>query len=93
MAAVLPGPNLAVVAHAAGEQPTLLASAITRELELVGSFRFRDEIDEVLCALGAGLRLEPAITHEVAVCDTASALEAFALARDASVSGKVLLRF
>lgn len=77
----------------AGEQPTLLASAITRELELVGSFRFRDEIDEVLSALGAGLRLEPAITHEVAVRDTASALEAFALARDASVSGKVLLRF
>ncbi len=82
-----------VVLQPAGEQPTLLASAITRELELVGSFRFRDEIDEVLSALGAGLRLEPAITHEVAVSDTPSVLEAFALARDASVSGKVLLRF
>lgn len=77
----------------AGEQPTLLATAITREVELVGSFRFRDEIDDVVAALGSGLALDAAITHEVDVTDTAGVLEAFGTARDASVSGKVLLRF
>lgn len=77
----------------AGEQPTLLAQAITRELELVGSFRFRDEIDDVVAALGSGLALDAAITHEVDVTDTSGVLDAFGTARDASVSGKVLLRF
>lgn len=74
-----------------GEQPALMSLAITRELELVGSFRFADEIDEVLQALADGsLFVEPVVTHEFAATD---ALEAFAVARDASVSGKVLLRF
>lgn len=74
-----------------GEQPALMSLAITRELELVGSFRFADEIDEVLDALADGsLFVEPVVTHEFAAAD---ALEAFAVARDASVSGKVLLRF
>ncbi|MFC5929586.1 L-idonate 5-dehydrogenase [Cryobacterium melibiosiphilum] len=74
-----------------GEQPALISLAITRELDLVGSFRFNDEIDEVLAALADGsLVVEPVITHEFAAAD---ALEAFAVARDASASGKVLLRF
>lgn len=77
-----------------GEQPTLLATAITRELELVGSFRFRDEIDHVVAALGAGtLEVDAAVTHEVAVATTEDVVGAFATARDAAVSGKVLLRF
>ncbi|WP_235929088.1 zinc-binding dehydrogenase [Marisediminicola senii] len=74
-----------------GEQPALMSLAITRELELVGSFRFADEIDDVLVALADGsLFVDPVVTHEYAATD---ALEAFAVARDASVSGKVLLRF
>ncbi|TFD53482.1 L-idonate 5-dehydrogenase [Cryobacterium frigoriphilum] len=74
-----------------GEQPALISLAITRELELVGSFRFNDEIDEVLGALADGtLFVEPVVTHEFAAAD---ALEAFAVASDAAVSGKVLLRF
>jgi threonine dehydrogenase-like Zn-dependent dehydrogenase len=74
-----------------GEQPALISLAITRELELVGSFRFADEIDEVLAALADGtLEVEPIVTHEFAASD---ALEAFTVALDASVSGKVLLRF
>ena len=89
-----PGGRVVMVGlQPAGEQPTLLANAITRELELVGSFRFRDEIDDVVTALGAGLSLDAAITHEVDVTDTATVLDAFGTARDASVSGKVLLRF
>jgi L-idonate 5-dehydrogenase len=74
-----------------GEQPALISLAISRELELVGSFRFNDEIDEVLEALADGsLVVDAVVTHEFAAAD---ALAAFDLARDASVSGKVLLRF
>jgi L-idonate 5-dehydrogenase len=74
-----------------GEQPALISLAISRELELVGSFRFNDEIDEVLEALADGsLVVDAVVTHEFAAAD---AVEAFALAKDASVSGKVLLRF
>ena len=74
-----------------GEQPALISLAITRELELVGSFRFVDEIDEVIHALSDGsLFVDPVVTHEYAVAD---ALEAFEMARDSARSGKVLLRF
>lgn len=74
-----------------GEQPALISLAITRELELVGSFRFIDEIDDVLAALADGsLIVDAVVTHEFAVDE---AVEAFEIARDASVSGKVLLRF
>ena len=75
----------------AGDQPVPISLAISRELELTGSFRFNDEIDEVIAALADGsLVIEPVITHEFAAAD---ALEAFAVALDAAVSSKVLLRF
>lgn len=74
-----------------GEQPALLSLVITRELDLLGSFRFNGEIDQVLAALADGsLYVEPVVTHEYDVSD---ALEAFETARDAARSGKVLLRF
>lgn len=74
-----------------GEQPALISLAITRELELVGSFRFAGEIDDVIAALADGsLMVAPVVSHEFAVED---ALEAFAMAKDSAVSGKVLLRF
>ncbi len=74
-----------------GDQPVPISSAISRELELVGAFRFNDEIDEVISALADGsLVVDPVITHEFGVDDT---LQAFATARDASLSSKVLLRF
>ncbi|WP_415853525.1 L-idonate 5-dehydrogenase [Sinomonas sp. G460-2] len=74
-----------------GDQPAPISTAIARELELVGSFRFNDEIDDVIAALSAG-ELDPSavVTH---VFDADQALEAFGVARDASTSGKVLLRF
>jgi len=74
-----------------GDQPVPVARAIARELELVGSFRFVDEIDEVIAALADGsLDVSAIVTHEFPADD---ALHAFEIARDASVSGKVLLRF
>ncbi|WP_150308045.1 zinc-binding dehydrogenase [Planctomonas psychrotolerans] len=75
----------------AGEQPALLSLVITRELEMVGSYRFTDEIDEVLQALSDGsLDVHGIVTH---MFDAADAAEAFGVASDPSVSGKVLLRF
>ena len=75
----------------AGDQPVPISLAIVRELELFGSFRFNDEIDEVIAALASGeLQVGPVVTHEFAASD---ALEAFDVARDSAHSGKVLLRF
>ncbi|MGZ4661591.1 MAG: L-idonate 5-dehydrogenase [Arthrobacter sp.] len=74
-----------------GPQPVLISLAITRELELRGSFRFNDEIDDVIAALADGsLQIAPVITHEYPV---GAALEAFGVARNSAESGKVLLSF
>jgi L-idonate 5-dehydrogenase len=74
-----------------GPQPVLISLAITRELDLRGSFRFNDEIDAVITALADGtLTIEPVITHDYPVTD---ALEAFDIARNSAQSSKVLLNF
>ncbi|QNE47644.1 L-idonate 5-dehydrogenase [Glaciihabitans sp. INWT7] len=74
-----------------GEQPALISLAITRELDLVGSFRFNDEIDEVIAAIADGsLDVASVVTHEFPVEES---LEAFTIANQPAVSGKVLLRF
>jgi L-idonate 5-dehydrogenase len=74
-----------------GPQPVLISLAITRELDLKGSFRFNDEIDHVITALADGsLFVDPVITHDFPV---SQALEAFDVARNSAESGKVLLSF
>lgn len=74
-----------------GAQPVAISLAIVRELELVGSFRFNDEIDEVIAALADGsLFVDPVVTHEYALRD---GLAAFETAKNSAVSGKVLLNF
>jgi L-iditol 2-dehydrogenase/L-idonate 5-dehydrogenase len=74
-----------------GDQPVPIATAIERELELVGSFRFNDEIDDVLRALADGsLDVDAVVTHEYPVQDAHTAL---GVAADPVRSGKVLLRF
>lgn len=74
-----------------GEQPALISLAITREIDLIGSFRFNDEIDAVLAAFADGsLAVDPVVTHDFPASE---ALEAFAVARDPARSGKVLLNF
>ncbi|MET7572001.1 L-idonate 5-dehydrogenase [Streptomyces sp. NPDC005492] len=74
-----------------GDQPVPIAHAISRELRLVGSFRFNDEIDEVIAAIADGsLAVGPIITHDFPADE---ALKGFAVAADASVSSKVLLTF
>ncbi|HEY9354980.1 MAG TPA: L-idonate 5-dehydrogenase, partial [Arthrobacter sp.] len=62
-----------------------------RELDLKGSFRFNNEIDDVITALADGtLHIDPVITHDYPV---EHALEAFGIARNSAESGKVLLSF
>ena len=74
-----------------GPQPVLISLAITRELELLGSFRFNAEIDEVIAALADGtLFVDPVVTHEFPL---ERGLEAFEVARNSAESGKVLLDF
>jgi L-iditol 2-dehydrogenase/L-idonate 5-dehydrogenase len=74
-----------------GDQPVPISLAITRELELVGSFRFNNEIDDVLAALADGsLYVDPVVTHEF---PSTQAIEAFDLAKDPTRSGKVLISF
>lgn len=47
-----------------GDQSVPVSHAITRELGLVGSFRFNDEIDRVSAAIAYGsLDIDPVITH------------------------------
>ena len=68
-----------------------LATAITRELALVGSFRFGTEFDDVITALADGsLRVDGIITDTV---PAEHAEDAFRLAADASASSKVMLDF
>lgn len=75
----------------AGPQPVLISLAITRELDLRGSFRFNNEIDDVITALADGtLHVSPVITHEFPL---RQGLEAFDVARNSAESGKVLLDF
>lgn len=75
----------------AGDVAVPIATAITRELALLGSLRFAGEFDEVLAALADGsLDVSGIVTHEFGVED---ALGAFETAADGSRSSKVLLTF
>lgn len=71
-------------------RPVNLAPLVSKELQLRGSFRFDDEIDEAIELLAAHPGTEDVITHEIPVD---RALEAFTAARDSEVSGKVLVSF
>lgn len=74
-----------------GQQPVQVALAIARELDLLGSFRFNNEIDAVIDALAAGtLHVAPVVSH---VLPWDAAADAFAVAADPTVSSKVLLQF
>ena len=61
---------------------------VTREITMVGAFRFDREFDEALTLLGAGLVVDPIISHTFALSE---ARVAFAVAGDRRVASKVLL--
>lgn len=74
-----------------GDIAAPLATAITRELSLVGSFRFAGEFDAVIAALADGSLVVDGIVTDV--LPVAAALEAFEIAGDAAASSKVLIGF
>ncbi|MFE7172639.1 L-idonate 5-dehydrogenase [Streptomyces sp. NPDC057616] len=70
--------------------PAVLGDLVTREITWVGSFRFAEEIDDALRALGDGLDVGPLITHRFPL---ERAEEALSVAADpAAGSSKVMLR-
>jgi L-idonate 5-dehydrogenase len=73
---------------AAGPQAVELASCISKEITLHGSFRFDDEIDDAIRLLADQPHVEAALTHDI---PADAAAEAFAVARDSEASGKVLV--
>jgi L-iditol 2-dehydrogenase/L-idonate 5-dehydrogenase len=92
IAATRPGGRVVMVGLLPnGRQPVPIATAIARELELVGSFRFTGEMSSVLDALADGsLAVDPLVTH---VFPLGRTQEAFETARDPKASGKVLIDF
>ncbi|MCL3863148.1 zinc-binding dehydrogenase [Actinotalea sp. K2] len=73
---------------AAGPHPIALAPLVAKEIQLRGSFRFNDEIDEAVRLLDSTPSIEAVVTHEL---PASSAVEAFRTATDSAGSGKVLV--
>jgi L-idonate 5-dehydrogenase len=65
-----------------------LSPLVSRELQLRGTLRFNDEIDQAVRLLDADPRLEQVITHEF---PADQAVRAFETAGDSDTSGKVLI--
>lgn len=65
-----------------------LASLSQKELTWVGTMRFDDEVDEAIEMIAAAPEVAKVVTHVIAVDD---ALEAFTVAKNSQVSGKVLV--
>lgn len=76
----------------ADPRPVALAPIGTRELTVVGSFRFNNEIDAALTLLDVHSSVEETITHELEADDSESIINAMEIARDSEQSGKVVLR-
>ncbi len=74
---------------AAGPQPVAMAPLVAKEIRLLGSFRFHEEIDEAVRLLAADATIEQVITHEFGPHE---AVEAFRAAHDSDGSGKVVIR-
>ncbi|WP_448070625.1 L-idonate 5-dehydrogenase [Georgenia yuyongxinii] len=69
-------------------RPVNLAPLVSKEVQLRGTFRFDDEIDEAVRMLAATPSIEQVITHTL---PAEQALEAFAAAKDSEASGKVVI--
>lgn len=68
--------------------PMNLAAMVSKEIDVRGSFRFNNEIDDAVVMLAEHPEIEHVVTHEIPVDD---AVRAFNVARDSESSGKVLI--
>lgn len=71
------------------DQPVNLAPMVSKEAQLVGTLRFVDEIDVAIDLLDSDTGIERVVTHDFGLDDV---VQAFSTARDATMSGKVLVR-
>lgn len=69
-------------------RPLNIAPLISKEVSLIGVFRFKDEIDEAVRLLAERPEIEAVITHVFSAQD---AVEAFEIAKDSARSGKVVV--
>ena len=74
---------------AAGDQPISIAPLVSKEIQLRGTFRFNNEIDEAINMMSNNPWIEKAITHTFSLEDAVSGFE---MAKNSEQSGKVLIR-
>jgi L-idonate 5-dehydrogenase len=72
----------------AGGHEIAIAPLVSKEIQLRGTFRFRDEIDVAIKMLADNPWIASTITHTYSLHD---AVEAFAMAKNSEESGKVLI--
>ena len=72
----------------AGGHEIAIAPLVSKEIQLRGTFRFKDEIDAAITMLGENPWIAPTITHTYPL---EKAAEAFAMAKNSEESGKVLI--
>jgi L-idonate 5-dehydrogenase len=65
-----------------------LAPLVSKEIQMRGTFRFNDEIDAAITLLGQSPQIEQVVTHVLPLEDVS---EAFAIAANPEISGKVLV--
>lgn len=73
----------------AGNHEIAIAPLVSKEIQLRGTFRFKDEIDQAIVLLADNQWIGEAITHTFAIDN---AKEAFAMAKNSEESGKVLIQ-
>jgi L-idonate 5-dehydrogenase len=69
-------------------RPVNLAPLVSKEIQLRGTFRFNTEIDAAITLLDQNPQIEQVITHVLPIEDVD---EAFAIASNPEISGKVLV--
>lgn len=74
----------------AGTHAIAIAPLVAKEIQLRGTFRFKNEVDEAVKVLSENEWIAETVTH---VFPIAQADEAFAVAKDSENSGKVLVEF
>ena len=72
----------------AGGHEIAIAPLVSKEIQLRGTFRFKDEIDVAIKILADNPWIASTITHTYGLHD---AVEAFAMAKNSEESGKVLI--
>jgi L-idonate 5-dehydrogenase len=69
-------------------RPINLAPLVSKEIQLRGTFRFNTEIDAAIALLDKNPQIEQVITHVIPIDDVK---DAFAVAANSEISGKVLV--